>query len=100
MSVSYPDFIYIVNKCKQKMEKTYLKYGNSWIRFNGLKFWKERLDGELDEIWKAETFKEYQSEIRDTINILSMMHDRYDDWLFSDEFRKSLLTKNDKGEDV
>ena len=90
MTVTYPDFIKIINGCKEKMEKTYLKYGNSWIRFNGLKFWKKRLDGEIKEIWEAKTFEDYQSEIRDAINILSMMHDRYDDWLFSEEFRKGL----------
>ena len=96
MTITYPDFIKIMNKCKDKMKVTYLKYGNSWLKYQGLKFWKNRLDGEIDEIWKAKTFEEYQKEIIDAINVLSMMHDRHDDWLFSEVFRKQ-ITKIIKG---
>ena len=92
MSVTYPDFIKIINECQNKMKLAYLKYGNSWLKYQGLKFWKNRLDGEIKEIWEAETFEEYQKEIIDAINVLSMMHDRYDDWYFSDPFREKQLS--------
>ena len=91
MSIQLPNFIIIANKCQEKMRETFHKYGNSWLHFNGLKFWKNRLDGEINEIWKAETFEEYQKEIIDAINVLSMMYDRYDDWFFSEGFRKKHL---------
>lgn len=82
-----PNFIEIMHQCQQKMEESFPKYGNSWLHFNGLEFWKKRLDGEIDEVWKAKTFEDYQKEIQDAINILAMMHDRYDDWFFSEGFR-------------
>lgn len=92
--IGLPEFVDIMFKCKEKMKQTFKKYGNSWLNFNGLKFWKKRLDGEIDEIWKAKTFEEYQKEIIDAINVLSMMHDRYDDWFFSEGFRKKLSDRN------
>lgn len=88
--IGYPDFIEIVTKCKEKMSETYNKYGNSWMDFNGLKFWKSRLDGEIEEIYQAKTFEEFQKEIIDAINVLSMMYQKPDDWLFSEKFRQSL----------
>ena len=88
--IAFPDFIEIISKCKEKMKETFLKYGNSWLYQNGLKFWKKRLDDEIDEIWKAKTYEEYQKEIIDTINVLSMMYDSYDDWFFGEKFRTSI----------
>ena len=82
MSATYPNFINILYKCQEKMSVTYLKHGNSWLKYQGLKFWKKRLDGEIAEIWEAKSFEEYQKEIIDAINILSMMHDKHDDWYF------------------
>ncbi len=93
MPVTFPDFVEIIFKCQEKMKETFPKYGNSWLYFNGLKFWKKRLDGEIDEIWKAKTFAEYQKEIIDAVNVLSMMYNRSDDWLFSEKFRKKELRK-------
>jgi hypothetical protein len=85
--IALPEFVDIMFKCKEKMIQTFKKYGNTWLNHNGLKFWKKRIDGEIDEIWKAKTFEEYQKEIIDAINILSMMYDRYDDWFFDKEVR-------------
>ena len=94
MLVQFPNFVNIANKCQEKMRETFHKYGNSWLRFNGLSFWKKRLDGEIEEIWKAETFEEYQKEIIDAINVLSMMYGRYDDWFFSEGFRKKYVLRS------
>jgi len=90
--IAFPDFVEIIFNCKEKMKETFVKYGNSWLHFNGLKFWKDRLDGEINEIWKAKTYEEYQKEIIDAINVLSMMYNRYDDWFFSEGFRKKALS--------
>ena len=92
MKSTQPNLVKIMSECQKKMEIAYLKYGNSWLDYQGLQFWKKRLDGEIKEIWEAKTFEEYQKEIIDAINILSMMHDKHDDFLFSKPLQ--LPTKN------
>lgn len=89
----YPDFIKIIWACRTKMDDVYAKYHNSWVNYQGLQFWKKRLEDEIDEIWQAESFEQYQAEIIDVINILSMMYDKPDDWTFSEKFRLELRKK-------
>ena len=75
----YPDFKQITKLCKEKIKEKFPQYGNSWNDlFIKDSFWMKRLQGEIDEIWKAENSCQQKKEIIDAINILSMMFDAVD----------------------
>ncbi len=69
----YPDFKTIVMNCKKKIDEKFYQYGNSWVNFTDDEFWKKRLQGEINEIWKAKTPEQMKSEIVDAINVLTMI---------------------------
>ena len=71
-----PSWNRITDECKKKIESKFPQYGNSWENQNiPLSWWKDRLLGEIDEIFKLPfTPEERQKEIIDAINILAMMY--------------------------
>lgn len=83
----FPRFNLLVKKCKIKMKETFPKYGNSWRFERDFRFWKKRLQGEIDEIWKAGTKEEFEKEIIDAINVLSMIHEN------SESYYPDLITE-------
>ncbi|MDE1868195.1 MAG: hypothetical protein KGI08_10870 [Thaumarchaeota archaeon] len=83
----FPRFNLLVKKCKTKMKETFPKYGNSWRFERDFRFWKKRLQGEIDEIWKAETKEQFEKEIIDAINVLSMIHEN------SESYHPDLITE-------
>lgn len=76
------------------MKEKFFRYGNSWVGFNDDKFWKSRLQREIDEIWKAKTPEEMKNEITDAINVLAMINSNVNNmsWLFQDETKMERKT--------
>jgi hypothetical protein len=77
--VEFPDFDKIILICKEQIRGKYSEYGNTWqdplIAWD---WWKQRLRGEIKEIFKTENEYDRRKEIIDAINILSMMFDKAD----------------------
>lgn len=73
--IYYPEFMKIFGRCKSIMIAKFILYKNSWINFGDMKFWKRRLEREVDEIWKAKNKEDYKKEICDVINVLAMMYE-------------------------
>ncbi len=82
--IEYPDFDEIKKHAIKKIDQMYIKYENSW-KDSGLtlQWWKDRLLGELNEIFDAEprmNFKKrvslMQGEILDLIIVACMFYDR------------------------
>lgn len=75
-----PNFDEIIQKCKAKIECKFDDYGNSWVGYSDWQFWMNRLQGEIAEIWQTSNPKQFEKEIVDAINILSMMYMNSDYW--------------------
>ena len=78
MRVAYPKFDEIVEKCRAKIKENFSEYQNTWQTTDLLGchgFWFSRLQEEIDEIWKSESWKGGQKEIIDAINILAFMYE-------------------------
>lgn len=77
--IQYPRFSKIIKECREKIKKKFIEHGNSWNNiFIGDKFWRNRLQTEINEIWSAENRCEQKKEIVDAINILAMMYEKCD----------------------
>ncbi len=82
--IEYPDFDEIKKLATKKIDQMYIKYENTW-KDTGLtlQWWKERLLGELNEIFDSEPrmnvekrISLMQGEILDLIIVACMFYDR------------------------
>ena len=82
--IEYPDFDEIKKRAIKKIDQMYIKYENSW-KDSGLtlQWWKERLLGELNEIFDSEPRMNVEKrislmtgEILDLIIVACMFYDR------------------------
>ena len=80
MQCKFPDFEKIKQACKTKIMLKFHRYSNSWIGCSDWKFWKKRLNGEVQEIWKAKDNEKFKEEVIDAISILSMMYENANEW--------------------
>lgn len=77
--IEFPEFKDIIKKCKEKMIEKFPEYANSWQNvIIEDDWWKKRLNVEIKEIFKADTYCKQREEIIDAINILAMMFDHAD----------------------
>jgi len=75
--IQYPDFDEIKKRAKEKIDKMFDKYENSWKdEALTLDWWKKRLLGELDEIFESKKLSAMSEEILDLIIVACMMYDR------------------------
>ncbi len=63
----------IVEDCKEKIEKKFPDYGNSWVD-NFFFDWKSRLQGEVNEVEQLSDLSQEEkiAELEDVINICAM----------------------------
>ncbi len=82
--IEYPDFDEIKKLAKKKIDVMYIKYENTW-KDSGLtlQWWKDRLLGELNEIFDSEPRMNVEKrismmhgEILDLIIVACMFYDR------------------------
>lgn len=74
----FPNFEKIIENCKVKMKLKFFEYGNSWNNISiSDKWWKQRLEGEIKEVFEAKDSWIKQKEIEDAINVLAMMWEKY-----------------------
>lgn len=90
----YPDFKNITKSCKVKIKNKFNVYGNSWVNSSDKDFWKNRLNEEIKEIWKAKNSKDMKSEIDDAINILAMIRGNTDDIHYLSRDKELYLQEN------
>lgn len=70
----YPDFDFIIKEVKEKMDKRFLQYGNSWKdKSNGLDFWERRLQHEVSE-WALRRLD--SDELIDMIAVACMIREK------------------------
>jgi len=75
--IEYPNFDEIKKRAKEKIDKMFGRYENSWKdEALTLDWWKKRLLGELDEIFESKKLSAMSEEILDLIIVACMMYDR------------------------
>ncbi len=76
-TIAQPAWHKILEECKEKIEKKFKEYGNSWVDYSDNLFWAKRLQGEFSEIeYGLQGFDHYQTaqECIDLINICAMIY--------------------------
>ena len=73
--IKFPNFVKIHIQCRELLKQKFPHYGNSWIGFTQKSWWKRRLRGEINEVFRAKNSTDCKKEICDAINILAMMYE-------------------------
>lgn len=75
--IKFPDFKRIVERCKEKMEKKFPDYKNSWTKmyyFDNPTWWNKRLMVEVQEFIDAKGQTDKYEELIDIMNICAMIY--------------------------
>ncbi len=88
-TIKQPYWNRLVEECKNKIEKKFKEYENSWEYTTDSEFWKKRLQDEVNELkeklWQFPDELKVMKECVDVINICAMIYSiqakRYHDWV-------------------
>ena len=68
-----PDFDSIIEACKVELKIKFPNYGNTWLESND-RYYKERLDNEVQEYIKSTSIESERRKFINIINIACMAH--------------------------